>query len=422
MRRRSLGVTTLAGALCFALCGMSVAAQDDINVLVVTGGHPFEREAFFSLFEGHEGIVYKEAVQPKANEMIESGEADKYDVFVLYDMWQPITEAQKKAFVEMLEKGKGVVALHHCLASYQDWPEFYRIIGGKFYLEERTEDGVTYPKSGVAFGKKITVDVNPDHPITYGMDNFVIEDETYNKFRVDPEANVFMTTDDPSSGPKIGWTRRYGRSRVVTIQSGHDSKVYNSPGYRRIIANAIRWAAAPKGLVPLFNGKDLTGWEKVGNAKWTVEDGMLVGQQSEEGGVGELLTEKSYEDFILFVDFKVDWPANSGVWFRYQAPDKAYQADMLEWKDPVCWTGTLYCPGKMFLAMNEDPKLVDKEGWNTFLIGAIGDHLLIFLNDKKVADVRDETSDSGKIGFQVHAGDEFKDMKILVRSIALFPF
>ena len=68
-------VGVLIGVLCFALCGMSLAAQDKINVLVVTGGHGFEREAFFSLFVGHEGIAYKEAVQPKANEMIESGEA-----------------------------------------------------------------------------------------------------------------------------------------------------------------------------------------------------------------------------------------------------------------------------------------------------------------------------------------------------------
>jgi type 1 glutamine amidotransferase len=405
--------------LCIALCGMSFASQDKIKVLVVTGGHPFEREAFFNLFEGYDDITYKEAVQPKANEMIESGEADKYDVLVLYDMWQPITEGQKKAFVEMLKKGKGLVVLHHCLASYQEWPEFFKIIGGKFYLQKRVEEGVEYPQSRAAEGQNMEIKVNKDHPIMYGMEDFVILDETYDDFRVAQDVNVFLTTDNPDNGPKVAWTKTYGKSRVVYFQLGHDNHAYSNPNYRRIIANSIRWAAAPKGLVPLFNGKDLSGWEKVGNAKWTVQDGVLVGQQSEDGGVGELLTEKSYSDFILFVDFEVAWPANSGVWFRYQAPDKAYQADILEWKNPVCWTGTLYCPGKMFLAMNEDPKLVNKEGWNTFIIYAQGDHVVIFLNDKKVADVHDTTTDSGKIGFQVHPGDEFKKMKILVRSIAI---
>ena len=35
------------------------------------------------------------------------------------------------------------------------------------------------------------------------------------------------------------------------------------------------------GAVKLFNGKDLTGWEATGNAKWVVEDGMLIGTQGE---------------------------------------------------------------------------------------------------------------------------------------------
>ncbi|NQT81819.1 DUF1080 domain-containing protein [bacterium] len=423
MRTSSMFSAILLG-VCLSISVSALAAETPpkVNVLVVTGGHPFEREEFFSLFEGYDDISYKEAVQPEANKMIESGEADKYDVLVLYDMWQPITEGQKKAFLKVLEKGKGLVALHHSMASYQEWPEFYEIIGGKFYLNDRVEGGVKYSKSGVAFGKKVNVEVTKDHPITHRMDDFVIEDEVYNNFRVAPDVNVFLTTKEPSSGPKIGWTKLYGKSRIVCMQSGHDSKVYNSPGYRQLIYRAIRWASPPKGLIPLFNGKDLSGWEKVGNAKWSVQDGVLVGEQNDDGGVGELLTEKSYSNFVLFVDFKVEWPANSGVWFRYQAPDKAYQADILEWKDPVCWSGTLYCPGKMFLAMNMDEKLVDKQGWNTFFILAYNDHLVIFLNDKKVADVTDDTTDNGKIGFQVHAGDEFKNMKMLVRSITIFPF
>jgi hypothetical protein len=409
----------------------TVLAKVAILVLVVTGGHDFEHDAFFKLFQGYADIQFKEVVQPEANKMLESGEAAKYDVIVLYDMWQDITEPQKEAFVKLLNEGKGLVALHHSIASYQEWPEFFKIIGGKFYLKERVEDGVKYPASKAADGQRMNVKVNKEHPITRGVQDFAVLDETYNGFRVDPEADVFLKTDNPANGPKIAWTKTYGKSRVAYIQLGHDNNTYSSAAYRQIVVQAIRWAAAkPEAeekaagerlFVPLFNGKDLTGWEKVGNAKWTVEDGMLVGQQSENGGVGELLTEKSFSDFELKVAFKVVWPANSGVWFRYQNPNKAYQADILEWKNPVCWTGTLYCPGKMFLAMNTDEKLVNKEGWNSFLIRAKGDHIVIEFNGKKVADVRDTTTDQGKIGFQVHPGEEFKNMKIIVRSIALRP-
>jgi len=425
--------TFMVAAMCWTLCSIAFSASQGggkIEVLVVTGGHDFEREAFFKLFEGYDDIAYKEAVQPEANRMIERGQADKYDVIVLYDMWQEITEPQKKAFVEMLKKGKGLVALHHSLASYQEWPEFFKIIGGKFYLKDSVEEGVKYPRSEAAEGQKMNIEVLSDHPISRGMESFPVLDETYKGFRVDPYADVFLTTNNPANSPKVAWTKTYGKSRVVCIQLGHDNNVYSNPSYRRIVVRAIRWAAGeldseqaapPQGFTPIFNGKDLTGWQRVGNAKWTAEDGILIGQQREDGGVGELLTEKSYDDFMLYVSFEVVWPANSGVWFRYQAPDKAYQADILEWKDPVCWTGTLYCPGKMFLAMNTDEKLVNREGWNTFMIVAKGNHLAVVLNDKKVADVHDDTSGQGKIGFQVHAGEEFKNMKILVRCIAIAP-
>ena len=173
------------------------------------------------------------------------------------------------------------------------------------------------------------------------------------------------------------------------------------------------------GFVELFNGKDLSGWETSGNARWVVEDGLLVGTQGENNAPGDLFTKDTYEDFLVTVTYRVEWPCNSGLWFRYQLPQKAYQADILEYKDPECYSGTLYCPGKMFLAMNEDKTLVDHEGWNTIKVRAEGDHIQVWINDHKVADVHDDTTDSGKIGFQVHQGEQFGPMKIIVRELLL---
>ena len=173
------------------------------------------------------------------------------------------------------------------------------------------------------------------------------------------------------------------------------------------------------GFVKLFNGRDLTGWETSGNARWVVEDGVLVGTQGENNAPGDLFTTDTYRDFLLTVTYRVEWPCNSGVWFRYQLPRKAYQADILEYKNPVCYSGTLYCPGKMFLAMNEDKTLVDRDGWNTIRVRAEADHIQVWINGHKVADVHDDTTDSGKIGFQVHQGEQFGPMKIIVRELLL---
>jgi len=172
---------------------------------------------------------------------------------------------------------------------------------------------------------------------------------------------------------------------------------------------------------PLFNGKDLTGGMPEGKAVWTVEDGCLVGKQGPQYGPGDLFTKNEYADFELRVTYKIQWPANSGIWFRYQAPDKSYQADILEYKDPECYSGTLYCPGKMFLSMNTDATLVKRDDWNTMIIKAQGDHLIISLNGKVTGDVHEASFATGKIGFQVHPGAEFKDMKITVKEILIRP-
>ena len=175
------------------------------------------------------------------------------------------------------------------------------------------------------------------------------------------------------------------------------------------------------GFTPLFNGKDLKNWETSGKARWVVVDGMLVGTQGANNAPGDLFTKQTYTDFELTCTYKVEWPCNTGIWFRYQSSGKAYQADILEYKNPVAFSGTLYCPGKMFIAKNLDKELVNREGWNTMRVRAKGDHLEVWLNGRQVADVHDDTSDSGRIGFQVHPGAQFGPMKVTVREILIKP-
>jgi hypothetical protein len=191
-------------------------------------------------------------------------------------------------------------------------------------------------------------------------------------------------------------------------------------GCHKPAKNAAPGAAVTKtGFTKLFNGKDLTGWQTEGNAHWVVENGLLVGTQGAKNAPGDLFTTDSFRDFEATVTYRTEWPCNSGVWFRYQTPDKAYQADILEYKDPEAYSGTLYCPGKLFLAINADKALVNRDGWNTIKVQAQGDHLQVWLNGRQVADVHDTTTDSGKIGFQVHPGAEFGPMKIFVREVLL---
>jgi len=166
---------------------------------------------------------------------------------------------------------------------------------------------------------------------------------------------------------------------------------------------------------PLFNGKDLDGWKATGDAAFKVEDGCIVGAPKNAKG-GDLYTEKEWDNFELRFTYKAVWPANSGVWFRTK-----YQFDILKWKDPVAFSGSLYCPGKMFVTKNLDEGIENRDGWNLGRVCADGDRIVLWLNGRKVGECNDKTFDKGKVGIQVHGGDEFKNMKIFFKKIEIRP-
>ena len=88
-------------------------------------------------------------------------------------------------------------------------------------------------------------------------------------------------------------------------------------------------ARADEAWLSLFNGKDLDGWEqRGGKAKYAVEDGVVVGTSTLNTPNTFLCTRKTYGDFVLEYDFKVDSRLNSGVQIRSECFDTAKQ---IEW-------------------------------------------------------------------------------------------
>ena len=172
-------------------------------------------------------------------------------------------------------------------------------------------------------------------------------------------------------------------------------------------------ALGAEGWSPIFNGKDLDGWKGGDRTKFLVEDGCLVGTQTDGRG-SDMFTAQEWDNFELRFTYKVKWPANSGIWFRTR-----YQYDILKYKNPVAFSGTLYCPGKMFITKNLDEKLENRDGWNEGQIYANGDHLILWLNGTKVGECHDKTLAKGKMGIQVHGGGGFKNMKIIIKKMEL---
>ncbi len=226
-----------------------VKPLDKIKVAVVTGGHDFEHDPFFKLFQGYDDITYVEAVQKNDSEIFEDISDWDYDVVVLYNMTQKISPERQANFVTLLkDKGIGLVALHHCQAAYGDWDEYRHIIGTKYPLKDQEIDGVKCKTATYKHDIDLTVNIaDADHPITEGLKDFDIHDETYHGVWVAQDNHILLTTDHPTSDKTIGWTRQYGKARVCFLQGGHDGKAYANPSFRTLVVRAIRWTAGTLG-------------------------------------------------------------------------------------------------------------------------------------------------------------------------------
>jgi len=171
-------------------------------------------------------------------------------------------------------------------------------------------------------------------------------------------------------------------------------------------------AQVEDGFEPLFNGRDLTGWEG-DSLLWLVEDGMLIGRSPGIGYNDFLATEKSYSDFVLRLQVRlVGDVGNSGMQFRSQRVTGSmemigYQADI----GPSWWGGLYDESRRRRMLVEQDADLITKtvriDEWNDYEIEAIGKRLRLKLNGVVTADYQetDEGIESGgRIALQVHSG------------------
>ena len=175
--------------------------------------------------------------------------------------------------------------------------------------------------------------------------------------------------------------------------------------------------AGDKDWVPLFNGKDLTGWKlhdkphasfveiikkekdgkvigydgKLKDGKvvplWRVEDGVLIGS----GPPSHLFSERGdYTDFAYRVEAAINNKGNSGQYFRTEfGPGfpKGYEAQINATHGDRVRTGSLYPAGplgkfrKEITVLDTAPHKADE--WFTQEVTAVGNRITITVNGKQ---------------------------------------
>jgi type 1 glutamine amidotransferase len=212
-----------------------------IKTAVVTGRHPFDVPAFHTLFRSLPGIDFYP--QHLEDFVTDAGKVrDWYDVVVFYNFHQETPgdvqgwyeKAAKESLERLGETRQGILLLHHALLAFKGSPLWSELTG----VQERT--------FGFFMNQSLRVHVaNAEHPITRGLSDWDMVDETYTMADAMPvDGNtILLTVDHPQSMKTLAWTRQYRNARVFCWQSGHDGQTFANPHFRTVMARGIEWLA-----------------------------------------------------------------------------------------------------------------------------------------------------------------------------------
>ncbi len=220
---------------------------------------------------------------------------------------------------------------------------------------------------------------------------------------------------------------------------------------------AVAAPEEPQGMVALFNGQDLTGWD--GDPRlWSVKDGVIRGETTAEnpakGNTFIIWKGGVVKDFQLRLSFRCNATNNSGIQYRSKHITdgkvgnawvvRGYQHEIRNESKLPNVAGFIYDEGgsrgriclvgeqatwepetkktvrKQLLDAAEFEKLFKLDDWNDVVIIARGNHIQHYLNNRLVLDFTDndpqKALSAGVLALQLHAGKpmwvEFKNIRL----------
>jgi type 1 glutamine amidotransferase len=346
----------------------------------------------------------------------------QFDVLAVYTTGMSLTDEQEKGMCDFVQNGGGFVGIHSASDSFKNSDRYWEMVGGRF--------------AGHGGGRYTVHIYDPEHPITQGLKDFEIQDETYrHDYHKNAQMRSLIRMNRGEERQSMGWVSRYGKGRVFFTGLGHGREAWSNPSFQEFVVRGMYWAAGREikggqveesrslgtqkrekgGFVSLFNGKDLTGWETKGN--WVVEEGGVLAIKPRPGEEGwqrydaYLWAGGQFADFILDLEFKIPEGGNSGVFVRVKDKENPVntgievQINDTYGKEKV---GAHDCGG-VIGTVGPSRNMAKPAGqWNRMIVTCQGNQLQVELNGEQIVDVQlDKTSQRdrppvGYIGLQDH--------------------
>ncbi len=216
------------------------------RVLLVTGqsNHDWETTAplIQGVLESSAGCVVDVALDPA---VLTAEALQPYDVIVMHWTNYPAPErvwgnTAEEALLGFAESGRGIVFVHAAAACFPGW-EPYEALKSVAWADGMTGHGAIHRFPGRF--------VEPVHPIASGLEPFATTDELWHAVDIEPGAQAvaeaFSSSESGGSGrwEPVALVAEYGAGRAFTLLLGHDAAAMGSPGFQRLLARGVQWAA-----------------------------------------------------------------------------------------------------------------------------------------------------------------------------------
>lgn len=156
-----------------------------------------------------------------------------FDIIAVYTTGMKLTKEQEKGLCDFVEKGGGFVGIHSASDSFKNADRYWEMVGGRF--------------AGHGGGKYTVYIYDHDHPITKGLKDFEIEDETYcHNYHRNAQMRSLTRMNRGNERQSMSWVSFYGKGRVFYTGNGHGRQAWANPHFQRLVVRAAYWAAGRK--------------------------------------------------------------------------------------------------------------------------------------------------------------------------------
>ena len=230
---RKLALCVTIAAVAVALIGPAWAGEatgEKIKVLFLQGGGHNWRKHFPILIKELDKTGDFAATLTQNLDDLKADNIKQYDAVLFYGSGLNFkNEEQEKGVCDFVRNGGAFIGIHSASDAFKKSAAYWAMLGGRF--------------AGHGGGKFTVRIMDKEHPITKGLEDFEIQDETY-RHRYAPgfKPHNLVRMDRGKEQQCMAWAHAYGKGRVFYTALGHGTPAWVNPHFQRLVVRGMYWA------------------------------------------------------------------------------------------------------------------------------------------------------------------------------------